>query len=119
MNIKKSYLAKNIYDNCEHCKTKYLKESYNQQWCKECVPDTKARSIMQRYDISHLEYLDMLNIYSSCPICLRELVNPAIDHDHKTGKIRGLICHHCNTALYVIEDKAKLQRAMEYLGVKL
>lgn len=33
-----------------------------------------------------------------CPICERKLDNlqPTLDHDHKTGRIRGVLCNNCN-----------------------
>jgi hypothetical protein len=50
-----------------------------------------------------------------CPICL---VHPPqhVDHDHRTGKVRGLTCFNCNGALGRFEDDVtRLRRAMEYL----
>ena len=39
-----------------------------------------------------------------------------VDHDHKTGKIRGLLCHDCNTSLGKFEDNIqRLQSAIDYL----
>lgn len=35
-----------------------------------------------------------------------------IDHDHETGAIRGLLCHHCNTALGLLGDSADRIRAL-------
>lgn len=52
---------------------------------------------------------------SDCPICLRKLDNPVIDHNHKNGKTRGLICNHCNVSLNVIENPETLRRALNYL----
>ena len=39
-----------------------------------------------------------------------------IDHDHKTGKVRGLLCHGCNTAIGLMKDDVNiLTKAIEYL----
>lgn len=40
----------------------------------------------------------------------------AVDHDHKTGKIRGLLCGSCNTALGSLKDSFEIvQAAANYL----
>jgi hypothetical protein len=42
----------------------------------------------------------------------------SVDHDHKTGKIRGLLCGMCNRAIgFLRDDPALLRRAIEYLVV--
>lgn len=53
-----------------------------------------------------------------CEICL----NPqngkrlALDHDHSTGKVRGLLCDLCNKALGSFRDSILiLESAIEYL----
>jgi hypothetical protein len=39
-----------------------------------------------------------------------------IDHDHKTGQVRGLLCSGCNTGLgHLGDDIQGLKRALEYL----
>jgi hypothetical protein len=39
-----------------------------------------------------------------------------VDHDHASGKIRGLLCHSCNVALgHFGEDLGRMEKAMEYL----
>lgn len=40
----------------------------------------------------------------------------AIDHDHVTNKIRGLLCHRCNVVLGLVgDDPDRLERAARYL----
>lgn len=35
----------------------------------------------------------------------------AIDHDHETGQVRGLLCNNCNRAIGLLKDNAYLLRA--------
>lgn len=56
-----------------------------------------------------------------CAICGCELgssryTKPAADHDHKTGKLRGILCTQCNTALGLMKDSPyRLESAIHYL----
>lgn len=41
----------------------------------------------------------------------------SVDHCHVSGRVRGLLCHRCNTALGLFRDDPEvLKRAIEYLG---
>lgn len=59
-----------------------------------------------------------------CAICHKletltrrgNLVSLAVDHNHETGVIRGLLCHNCNTLIgHAREDETTLQAAIDYL----
>jgi hypothetical protein len=50
-----------------------------------------------------------------CVIC-KSPVPLVVDHNHKTGTVRGLLCHTCNTALGMLRDEPDLcLAAAEYL----
>lgn len=54
-----------------------------------------------------------------CGICMSSLVKDRsthIDHNHTSGHVRGLLCHHCNTALGLFkEDTITLRAAISYM----
>ena len=55
-----------------------------------------------------------------CPICQAEPNSWHVDHDHDTGVVRGVLCHHCNTALGNFRDDVKLlERAIAHLRGEL
>jgi hypothetical protein len=50
-----------------------------------------------------------------CALCK---TNPAtqVDHDHKTGRVRGILCLHCNAGMGAFhDDPAIIERAIRYL----
>lgn len=73
------------------------------------------------YGITLAEYNQMLaNQKECCPICERHVSalkrRLHVDHDHKTGVVRGLICEDCNVALGRFRDeKRSLLNAIRYL----
>lgn len=59
------------------------------------------------------------NQQNKCAICEEELKAGSdvhVDHDHKTGKVRGILCRWCNTGLGQFKDSEKsLIKAVQYL----
>jgi hypothetical protein len=51
-----------------------------------------------------------------CMICRRK-VRLVVDHNHSTGKVRGLLCDRCNLLVGFVEEKKLLRRARKYVEV--
>jgi len=85
----------------------------------------RHRSRKKRYGITEFEYRELLDQQGKvCAICGKssELNRDGalhIDHNHETGKIRGLLCYQCNTGLGSFKDSINLLgQAIEYLRVE-
>lgn len=76
----------------------------------------EPRRRADRYGLTVDELNDMIEKAGGrCNICKRER-QLRVDHDHVTGKVRGLLCHGCNTSLGAFEDNVDhLLAAVEYL----
>jgi len=79
----------------------------------------KIRHLKRDYDLSLDDIKIILqNQKNQCPICFSLLGNKkwCIDHNHKTGRLRGLLCYNCNTLLGMAQDNINtLRNAIEYL----
>lgn len=87
--------------------------------CKDCVRELRWRS----YGIAGMtveRYQEMLELQGSrcaIPSC-RALASDRlldVDHCHKTGRVRGLLCRNCNTALGKANTVALLSDLIDYL----
>lgn len=80
------------------------------------------------YKIHHDEAFNMLRTQNDlCPICQQPIEffsqqyerEACVDHDHITGKVRGILCHWCNTGIGYFQDcPDKLKKCQDYLQVK-
>jgi hypothetical protein len=78
-----------------------------------------AADLRRLYGISAAEYDALLAKQGGvCAICRkRSKRRLCVDHCHRTGTIRGLLCHACNLGLGSLkEDQASLVAALAYLG---
>lgn len=93
--------------HCKVCKSKQAKERY--------ANGPNRDSFLRRtYGITLDEYDEMLESQGSvCAICGGTPDNGRrmnVDHDHDTGKIRGLLCNHCNPLLGNANDNPYILR---------
>lgn len=99
---------------CKDCKKQQNLDSYY----RRKALGIKANTYYRQYGLSRQEFLAMVEAQGGrCLICKK--IPPAVlrvDHCHETGKIRGLLCQHCNTGLgFFSDDSRRLQAAIDYL----
>jgi len=82
----------------------------------------RTRYLRHKYGLSPQDIKDILKSQKGrCAVCRKKIPNSwgngmAIDHDHKTGAVRGILCPLCNTGLGSLQDNPRiLIRALQYL----
>ena len=81
--------------------------------CKKCFASDQRHSLVKgRYGLSRTDYEQMMQSQKhSCKLCNNKfspVVQACVDHDHVTGKVRGILCHDCNKGLGYLERFARL-----------
>jgi hypothetical protein len=77
---------------------------------------TRAAKLMQKYGLTIADFDALLESQGHrCAICPSTVPGGRgawhVDHDHQTGKVRGLLCSHCNRALGMFKDDPEALRA--------
>lgn len=101
--------------------------------CRECQATLRERqpmrvrasALMRAYGITVADYDRMwAEQQGLCAICQRperlvrygKPLELSVDHCHDTGKVRGLLCHDCNTAIGKLgDDPDRINAAAEYV----
>ena len=130
---------------CRQCRTNIAREKLNAspsrlEKRREAVRRwhaTHPEESFARYRKAHLQYNFGLTVdaYTAmlenqdnkCAICKKEetfrngtgnIVSLAVDHDHETGKVRGLLCKDCNQSIGKFNDDPELlYSAYQYLSI--
>ena len=93
----------------------------DQEYRERTMGRSHKAGIKHRFGISEEEYIKMSDAQGNrCAICgvhqLELEKRMAVDHSHKTGKIRGLLCMHCNLGIGHLQDSVDLlEKAQKYL----
>lgn len=111
---------------CKPCVNSYTRKNKEkkQQQDRDRYHNFKDKWLDQnfkrKYGITLNDYKAMLNKQGGkCAICGNECPSNrklAVDHSHKTGIVRGLLCIHCNQAIgHFKDDTSLLNKAIDYL----
>ena len=86
----------------------------------------RNQRLQETYGITVQQWNHLFAIQNgTCPICLAPLRKPlnkdgkrasSVDHDHKSGRVRGLLCHRCNKYRVGNNTLATAQRMVAYLA---
>lgn len=122
------------YKNHSKFSLNRLKKDGLQNSCKLCAkkyPRTitsvrhHEKNLLKLYGITTEQYNRFMILQQNrCKICKMpetvikhgETCFLSVDHDHKTGRVRGLLCSKCNTGLgFFGDDVLNLQNAAQYI----
>lgn len=114
---------------CKKCKSDYNSKFYtgnkkhiekSKEYNKRNKRQVRNLDLLRDFGITIEEYeLMLLNQNYKCKICDKPETKRAmsVDHCHKTGKIRGLLCMKCNCAIgFLYEDPVIIKNCLKYLG---
>lgn len=119
---------------CWPCEKEYLrarnngpKNAVRREVSRRSQQRNRGWRLMKLYGLTVEEYDAMRDRQGNrCAICKTEEVGGNanhwhVDHDHATGRVRGLLCQRCNMLLgYAKDDHNRLLAAVEYLtGMKI
>lgn len=115
---------------CRECDSRQCKEYYRKNKENRIIagkkyhsenPDAYRNSRYKlRYGITIDDYNNLWNFQNGvCATCgepEKQYKYLVVDHDHRTGKVRGLLCTNCNKALGNVLDKVEtLENMIKYL----
>ena len=115
---------------CRFCSAEFLPKAGQQFYCKrKCAQKAYLKRSDRKYhrenywrskgiSITLLEYRRLYQLQEGkCSICnTSPKGNLSVDHNHQTGKVRGLLCSQCNLGLGIFQDNPNLLlKATAYL----
>lgn len=112
------------------------RDGYYHSYCRDCcavfqakwrkanpgkISKINRKQTLKKYGgMTETEYETLLKSQNGgCAICNKKPENKhlAVDHCHKTGKVRGILCAQCNNAIGVLGDNLEgIMKAASYLG---
>ena len=88
------------------------------KWSRTIPEEQALRARLRPYRLTIDEFDALMERQDGkCAVCQAPKGDRlVVDHDHRTGVARGLVCHRCNFALAYIEDPALVASAQAYLA---
>lgn len=102
---------------CRDCITKFYSKTLPKTGLVG-TPEWTLKMKLKRYTLTSNQYDELMRSQDSkCAICNMVPETICVDHDHVTGKVRGLLCDRCNKGLGFFKDNLTyLESAMHYIA---
>ena len=105
----------------KYCSTECRRQWHYRKWKSNggnrCPRKQKGYWLKNKYGITLDEYEDLLTVQNNkCAICGTPEptgYNWHVDHCHKTGSVRGILCSKCNQALGLVNENIEILKSME------
>jgi len=99
-----------LHPYCKLCHNRRTRESVRKSG------GSRKYHLKRRYRLTLEEFDRLVERQGGlCAIC-REAPATDVDHDHKTGRVRGILCEPCNGTIGLFhDDPAIVRRAIDYL----
>ena len=114
--------ARGYQFSCIECRKKIKQKHKESMTSEEWYLTQRKYWLKSEYGLTLEQYNDLLKEQNhKCAICKTDETDVFknllyVDHCHSSGKVRGLLCHHCNTALGKFQDSVEvLSSAIDYL----
>ncbi len=127
---KKCYSAKRYADNPDKSKERSKnnrlirmaedperEREYGRKWRRDNPDCARATARKHKYGITPEQFDAMFTAQGGCcKVCGDRPKTLSVDHCHNTLKVRGLLCHKCNSALGLMKHQTTiLESAISYL----
>lgn len=103
----------------EHLRAKGARQVYELRGGKKYSEVLREEARYRKYGLTGEDVaillIDQGGACVGCGVVFNEETNFVIDHDHTTGKVRGLLCRECNIVLAHWMTPGKLRKLAKYL----
>ena len=105
------------YQRAYRIKHAKKKTENNRRYTRAHPEKVKQFHLKSKYNLTPDQLVEMeVSQDGACAICKEKPHRLFVDHDHKTDRIRGLLCHTCNSMLGFAKDLPdRLRHAADYL----
>lgn len=97
------------------------KNTQAREWARANKHKAFERSCLTKFGLTLADYDSMLAAQGGGCACCGRRINKSgrrlgVDHNHETGVVRGILCHHCNAGIgHFADDPDLLRLAIDYL----